>query len=360
MFFQERPIERMEDLYDKREELARLKRAMGERAITLVLGLRRMGKTSLIRVATADILKIYVDARKFEERNYITYRDFMEELRSALNALAPRHKRALELLKAVAGVRIVGVEVTFSWKDGQPSFASVLEALDRWAEGEGKRLVIVVDEVQELIKLKGFNVIPVIAYAYDNLRNLSFVLAGSKVGLLFNFLRVEDPSSPLHGRYMERVELERLSRELSLDFLTKGFRQAGVDCGPKVLQVAVDRLDGIIGWLSYFGLMALRRGADEEVVDAVLEEASRMMIKEFSAFVDSRRSGRYAWVMKAAKSGATWSEIKTYLELKTGETIYDSELAKLLKNLADAGFLAKDGSRYVIPDPVLGFAVDRL
>lgn len=161
----------------------KLKKAMDSRAITLVLGLRRMGKRPLIKVATADITKVYVDARRFEERNYITYRDFMEEFRGALNTLIPKHRKMLNSLKSISGIKIGEVGIDFSWKESKPLFSSVLEALNAWAEGERKRLIIVIDEVQELIKLKGFNMIPVIAYAYDNLRNLSFVFAGSKVGL---------------------------------------------------------------------------------------------------------------------------------------------------------------------------------
>ncbi|MGB9622365.1 MAG: hypothetical protein ACPL07_00840 [Candidatus Bathyarchaeia archaeon] len=46
-----------------------MRKAMLERAITLVVGFRRTGKTSLIKVASPNNNVIYVDARKFEHRS---------------------------------------------------------------------------------------------------------------------------------------------------------------------------------------------------------------------------------------------------------------------------------------------------
>lgn len=159
---------------------------------------------------------------------------------------------------------------------------------------------------------------------------------------------------------MERVELKRLTREQSMDFLRRGFTEAGEGFDERVLELAVDRLDGVIGWLSYFGLTAIRDGLSERMVDYVVDEASRIMVNEFSDFVRKRGSERYLWVMKAAKGGASWSEVKSFLELRTGDKLYDSELSKLLKNLVDVGFLAKDGEKYVIADPVLIRAIERI
>lgn len=71
MLLQDRPVENPNDLYDREEELEKLRKAMMEKAITLVIGFRRTGKISLIKVASLNNNVVYVDARVFEERNYI-------------------------------------------------------------------------------------------------------------------------------------------------------------------------------------------------------------------------------------------------------------------------------------------------
>jgi len=156
---------------------------------------------------------------------------------------------------------------------------------------------------------------------------------------------------------MEEIELKPLTREQSLEFLRIGFRQAGIEPNEEILAKAVDRLNGIIGWLSYFGLIALREGLSDETIMKVLEKASKLALEELHNFVRLRGSRRYLEIMKAVKDGATWSEIKRYLELKTGEKIYSSALSRLLQNLMDSGFIAKKNNMYYIPDPVLRYAL---
>nr|WP_275944798.1 hypothetical protein [Saccharolobus solfataricus] len=38
-----------------------------------------------------------------------------------------------------------------------------------------------------------------------------------------DLLRIEDPSSPLYGRHIEEIRLERFDRDSSIAFLVKGF-----------------------------------------------------------------------------------------------------------------------------------------
>jgi len=49
---------------------------------------------------------------------------------------------------------------------------------------ENKNIVIVFDETQELRKLKGYNLLYPISYAYDNLKRIRFVLTGSQKGMV--------------------------------------------------------------------------------------------------------------------------------------------------------------------------------
>jgi len=155
---------------------------------------RWVGKTSVVKAGTYGMARIYIDARAFEERPYISYGDLLEALRRELRRLLPVHRRLGELLARVRGVSVAGVDVRFEAGRGAPSLSELLQALDEWAWGRGEKLLVIVDEAQELVKLKGRQILPVLGYAYDHLRNLSLVLTGSKAGLLLRFLRLEDPA----------------------------------------------------------------------------------------------------------------------------------------------------------------------
>lgn len=251
------------------------------------------------------------------------------------------------------GIKVFDMGVEFFSGKSRPSFSSILETLDRWAADKGVKLAFVIDEVQELVKMKGYNLLPSVAYAYDNLRNISFIFASSKIGMLYRFLRLDNLPSPLYGRYIEKIELKPLSRELAMEFLREGFRDHGIEASEKFLEHAVEGLGGIIGWLSFLGLRAVSRGVDVSIINEVAEEAS-IALNEFCNFVKVMGTSRYVIILRAiGGEEVTWSQIKRYLEMKLGTKIYDSELSRLLKNLIDNGFIEKRGDLYLIPDPIL-------
>jgi hypothetical protein len=351
MLFREGPVDRPEELFDREEEFKELRDALNGRRLVLLLGVRRVGKTSLARAATYNTTRVYVDLREFEWRQYVTWDDFYAALRTAL----PRSKKALDLLSRISGVSVAGFTVEFARGRGRPPLPEVLRALDEWAAAESRRLVVVIDEAQELYKLKGGSFTPVLAWAYDNLNNVVFLLTGSKVGLMHRLLRLDDPESPLYGRYVHIIKLSPLPREKALEFLARGFAESGVVYSPRLLEAAVDHLDGVIGWLSYLGLEATRAGRlTEELLREVVEKAARLAWGEFCNFVKLRGTARYLHIVHAAAEGVTWSEVKRYLEIREGP-INDAELSRLLKSLVDEGWLEKR-EVYRLTDPLMRYA----
>ncbi|BDR93403.1 hypothetical protein [Vulcanisaeta souniana] len=53
-----------------------------------MIGFRRVGKTSLVKAATKDMVRIYIDARRLEGMSYITIRNFLNELAKSLSIIA--------------------------------------------------------------------------------------------------------------------------------------------------------------------------------------------------------------------------------------------------------------------------------
>jgi AAA+ ATPase superfamily predicted ATPase len=93
----------------------------------------------------------------------------------------------------------------------------------------------------------------ILAYAYDNLPNLKFVLTGSEVGLLLDTLKLDDTSSPLYGRYVKIIRLERFDDKKSIELLRKGFEEFNMQFSEEVFYKIYEKVDGIVGWLTYFG-----------------------------------------------------------------------------------------------------------
>jgi AAA+ ATPase superfamily predicted ATPase len=280
--------------------------------------------------------------------------NFIKEHRGFWSALK-------EYLGRVRGVKVGDFSVAFSWGTQKPlSLTGLFDTLNRFAGDRGIKVVVAVDEAQQLKKVVNFDFSKLLAHIYDYDGNLQLLLTGSQVGLLNDILGVNDPSSPLYGRARSEIQLGRFSVEQSTEFLREGFKQCGMKVSDETIEYAVEKLDGIVGWLSNFGWQCYLRGkASKNLVDELMKEAAGLARREFENFLKKRSaSERYRAIMKrVAREPARWSEIRAYLEGEIETKIYDANLANLLGELLRAGFLEVKDGVYEVADPVLRYAL---
>lgn len=360
MYFDPKPKRRKEDLYGREKELSELKRSVKSNPLTVVTGVRRLGKTSLILVTLSERPGVVVDLRGVEQSWESLYR----RISSAVNNFAKTNEtlwsKLGESLKTISGVSVMGTGITLSWGSDRPDLATLLE---RFAEHD---VVVAFDEVQAIRGALGRKFAEVLAHLYDH-SNLKIILSGSEVGLLYDFLGVEDPKAPLYGRYFHEVRLRQFNHFESMDFLTKGFEQAKLEVAREVLEYAVEKLDGVVGWLVNFGWKSVQIGeVTMKTVDEILEEAGKLAIGEFNSFLEKHAPAdrRLAEVARAIATGKTrWSDIKRALEKSEKREIPDMTLSRLLNTLLKATYIEKivDGRNvyYRITDPVLEHALRR-
>ncbi|WP_152942999.1 AAA family ATPase [Acidianus ambivalens] len=248
----------------------------------------------------------------------------------------------------------MGNEIYFGWgKENRVSFSSLLDSLNDWAED---KVILVLDEAQELHKMRGFNILPSLAYAFDNLRKVKIILSGSEIGLLLKFLKLEDAGSPLFGRAFSRVELKPFTKEEAVEFLRRGFEELKVDFSD--YEKVYNELGGIPGWLTYFGFRYYEIREFDKAMNETLNYAKRFIISEFEHFLLDKMIAkeRYYTIMKSTANCNNWSGIKNELEAKEGIKISDSELSNYLNHLLDSSWLTKVDDRYCPSEPLIGRA----
>jgi len=364
LYFDERPKDNKKSLYNREEELSKLVNELRKGApLILLLGLRRVGKTSLLYTALNESKQpsILVDCREFEEHFAVSYRNFLGVLERSVSKLIGKYDGLRRYLKRIKGVTLGSFGVQFSFEDKpQSSIIALLNQLNSWGSDQGYKVVLALDEAQELRKVRGLNIQSILAYTYDRLRNIVTVLTGSQVGMLHRFLQVENPKTPLYGRSVVEIAVRRLNDHDALDFLMKGFDQLGVKANTDMLDYCVQRLDGIPGWLTSFGARAVREGVKKEVVDRVLETGSHLVADELKRFLVARgiAERRYRLILRRlAEEPASWTQLKIFLEAKEGKRISPSIFTQLLNNFVDSGFVEKSNETYRIPDPILLYGI---
>ncbi|WP_054854408.1 ATP-binding protein [Vulcanisaeta distributa] len=361
MLFSIEPKSRREDLYNFNHELEMLVKFLRGSRLTLVTGLRRTGKTSLMRVALneAGVDYIYLDVR-FSA--YTSYRDVLDLFVKALNDLLRRESsimnKVINALKGIEGLKISLNPPEIAVKFRGKSRVSITDLLIRLND-IGEPVIIAIDEAQELRKVNWLRFDRLFAYVFDNLTNIGLVLSGSQVGLLYSFLGLHDPKAPLFGRAYMEVRTRRLSPDESFDFLERGFNQLGINCPKDVLERAVEAFDGIIGWLTYFGYTYAMRGSAD--FDEIMKDAVQLALSELRNLVTSLRSNRYSVILRAlAREPMPWRLIKRRLEDYEGREINAATVSELLGNLVSLGIIEKADDYYKISDPVYRLAAEYL
>jgi AAA+ ATPase superfamily predicted ATPase len=355
LLFDLKPKTKREELFGREKELVELHSALTKYPLTIVTGIRRIGKTSLLKTALNEFKQpsIYLDARVLDEEGY-TRRALYELISQQISRMSGLLLKAKDFAKRVKGVHVGPVGIELDWSKSGTRLSSLFNALDEWASHEGKTLVVAVDEAQILRRLAGgkgrIDFTQLIAYCYDNLTNIKFVLSGSEVGLLYEFLGLERPESALYARGYKSIVLERFSKQTSLDFLKAGFEELGVTPSEELNEV-VERLDGLVGWLTLFGHVASEKGL-HNALQEVLKKAKGIIKKEIAHLL--QRSNYYKPILKALSQGKSgWSEIKKELINQTGRFVSDAQFNRALMNLVDLSFVEHYQNGYTIPDPVL-------
>jgi AAA+ ATPase superfamily predicted ATPase len=337
---------RKEEFFNMENELETLRKELLDQNTRMIVikGLRRTGKSSLMRVALNEtkVPHIFIDLRlstPFTPDNFYQY--FSKELGKFL-----KEKTLKKMLSRIKGVEISGFKLEFKEKKIN-IIAEILEEIGKWAKD--KQIVLAIDEAQDLRYMKGFD--KILAHIYDYVKGIKILLAGSEVGLLDKILGIGDSTAPLFGRAFAEINLKKLSKEKSIEFLKAGFEQVGIKVSDEEINKAASILDGIIGWLTFYGY--LRTRGYSNALERTIDEGSKLIANEFKQFLNIRQIARkrYIEIMKTLIRPSRWSEVKRSLRIISNAS--DKQISNYLKELTYYGFIEKKDNLYFISDPLL-------
>ena len=355
MLFDMEPKTRREDLFGRDDEVnSILSFVKGRSRLLAIYGVRRVGKTSVLKVALneAGVPYCYIDARMLE--GDFTRRRLYQLISSCLTELSVRWRLEgiiRSIARIVRGVNVLGsgVELSVEIDWSRTYLTDLLNALSRHLDV----FVLSIDEAQVLRMLKGFgkvDMVQVLAYVYDNLSNVKVILTGSEVGLLHDFLGLDNPKSPLYGRFIEELTIRPFNKDLSIQFLITGFRQYGVEVSMGEILETVDRLDGIVGWLTYYGNARVRGITN---VNEIYRRAVELVNDELKSLLG--KSMYYGVILEAiARGKRRFNEIKDYVMTRLNKYVAPGEVERALSNLMKMSIINRvTHGEYEIVDPIV-------
>ena len=362
ILFSINPKQKRSELFNREEEYEKLNNAINNARIILLDGLRRIGKTSLLKVFLNETenLHILIDCRMFYKNNNIKPSEINKAIFESIKKEIKGHKlkKAFEKLSSIS---FGGFQLSLNTNKNAKTLnlAATLNEINEILHNKKRKFIIAFDEAQYLryYNKGGEEFLQLMAYAYDNLENIIFILTGSEVGLLHEFINIENISAPLYGRYISEITLQRFKRDKSIEFLKKGFEVEKIKLTKNELETAVDELDGIVGYLSMFGfILSKEKNSDfYSALNKTKEMAGGLVLKEINSLINL--SINYGYVLKAISFGMRrYSKIKKFIDLNYGG-ITDTTLSKILSSLVKQNFIQieykKTLKEYSIPDPII-------
>jgi len=343
------PKETPQELFGREKELDEIVNLIKARRWVAVLGPRMVGKTSLIKAAN----------KKLEnERIRTVYVNLWgaRGTQGLLNALAHGLNSSIGLLKRIkdAAMRIEGVSFGpggISISVSKKPMTTTWDLLTAIGHQAGN-CVIEMDEVQELAVISG-HLLKLLANVFNSYSNLVFVFTGSMFGIMKTLLD-PGPSSPLYGRSPARLYLRPFVKSKAEDFLMKGFKEYDIPVEKDLIQEAVERLDGIPGWLTLYGnSVSIRKIPHNKAMEETVSDGIKIVRDEIEHFLESRDRLAYLAALKAAATSARWNEVKGAIEASKSSSVNDATVYNILENLKAAMLISDYDKVYRIDDPIL-------
>jgi len=242
-------------LVGRDDELRVVVKSVLRHRITVVLGPRRIGKTSIVKTALVVLsgrervegihintkyIPIYIDmwgitaatqsSREFFEHldNTILHvlsehaPDILNEYRKSMHSVGE------EIETRIGVEKFIAIGRSKKGRYGYPTFSvKCLDVLNDMLEKHGFKAVLAIDEAQELGSLKPFNPTMWLAHIHDHLTSIHVLLSGSYVGLMKKVLQPRQ-RDPLYGRDINRINVGKLSPVALIEILLRGLKERGV------------------------------------------------------------------------------------------------------------------------------------
>jgi AAA+ ATPase superfamily predicted ATPase len=331
--FDPSPKSSAKDLYGRAKELGDLVHYLDDKRWVVLLGPRRIGKTSLARCALSKT--------KVRKSIVIDARDENDLAKALALSLTPTSR--LSKLKIGGGLGLASASLDIAREFTQ------VTTIGKLLESAGK-VIILIDESERLRNPK--RVSSLLAHIYDyHYDNVTLIITGSTVGVMKS---ITEPSSksPLYGRAMTTMEIQRWSGSVSLGFLKAGFTESRVKYREDDLSSVVERLDGIPGWLTLFGY---RYSRDQRSSDAVLRKTISEALKIIKDELESISKVSLGWKRQLSILKEIARGPKRFSEIGRDLGINNTALSHNLDVLQRLGYVSKQqrNGEYAVIDPLV-------
>jgi uncharacterized protein len=353
-----------EHFCNRRDELRRLLALFRSRNSGWLYSPRRYGKTSLIheafalaegesyRTALVDLMVLQAGDDPASV--------FLAGYGRLLSAMTGSMERALKVVAGLARSFVPAVTVDAegrpvlsvapaSARGASPDLAEVLDLPEQLAERRGERVVVALDEFQEVARIQGLEVR--LRTIMQRHRNVSYLMAGSRSSLLRTMFT--SPERPFF-QFGEHIPIQRIEDVELVRYVRGRFASSGVPIRDDLVEEIVRAAESHPHFAQYFASVAwnLRtsgRAEDGEFMEALEEEVVSALDTGFRMFFDGLAAAQVRVLVDVARHGG--EEVLSEDRRQAGRLGSASTVASALTALAGKEVVARDDGLWRFVNP---------
>ena len=270
---------------NRKKELARLKGNMAGGINTILISPRRWGKSSLVEQAALELRAERKNARVaiLDMFTCGTFEEFLENYTKAVleatsNGWEEQVRNAKTFFKAIMPKLSIGTElegqisIGFDWKEARKHAGDILDMAERIATAKKLRLVVCIDEFQNLKDWHDdLRMQKLMRAHWQRHKHVTYVLYGSKRHMMADLF---DSSGKPFYRFGDLIWLQRIGIEHWTPFITERFKSTGKTISPELAAALANTMkchSWYVQQLAHFTWENTRKKVEREGLERALE-----------------------------------------------------------------------------------------
>ena len=352
-----------EHFANRLEELKVLERDLLDGQVVFLISPRRQGKTSLIlnlfqRLKDKGIITAYIDLYRCASMGQFLNQYLNHLLRASETGLEKAVRFINELLPSirpkisVAPDSTVQAEIVISpiEKDLTKIAEEVLDLPQRIAKQKKKKVVVAVDEFQEIRNFNGESVEKTFRSVIQHHREVGYLFAGSKRHIINDMIHREDRAFYKAGKVMH---LDKIERSIFVQFIQKRFETTGFEIDSDVIEEILNVTDDCPYYVQYlchelwdisFDTRKIKKDLINMVIKTIVAEESPIYLTIWDELTLHQRRLLQAIALSQGKN------IFSQDFVLRNELVSASSVQTSANLLMDKGVLGRNNGDYYIED----------
>lgn len=349
-----------DNFYDRKEETKRIVDTLQGGNNMVLFAPRRYGKTSLVFRAMQQLEQSGISCVYLDLMPVYSLESFAELYLQALYRKQTSFERFIQMVSALKNIR---PKMTFD-EFGKPEFgiefaetkvspatiADILELPEKMAQ-DGRRIVVVMDEFQEIRKLSKFGLEALMRSKIQLQHHANYLFLGSKTHIIQDMFM--DKNRPFYNSAIT-LQISTLPERETIDFITSRFATSGIRISEDLCRHLIVRVENIPYYIQLLSaeIWQYMVGELHDVTKDIIDNCF-LRVVELKSDYYFERTDRLSVLQKRLLIALTQSGDNIYSGdyIRRYRLVGASSLQKAVAVLLDEGIIDRNDATYTFCDP---------